>query len=670
VIERLIEKSQFGFIKGRNIKEALRTILDIMEDTDKKQMKGMLIAIDFEKAFDSLSWKYLFKTLEIYNFGREFQNWIKLLYTDISSCVINEGYTTPYFELQRGVRQGDSLSPYLFILALELCTLKIRNEKEIKGLVFNGHEIKLVNYADDTTAIMKDEESASRLFRTMKSFEKLSGLKINMEKTEGMWLGPLKHSNKKILGIKWKQCLKLLGIHITYNEEERNNLNYQSKIPIIQNIFDQWKQRNLTIYGKILLIKTFALSQIIYTASVIPVPDKILLEIEKMIYGFLWKGKQHKVKKAVIIQDYKEGGNCMINLKDFITTQNLTWIKNYLGGNRSIWKYTMESIFEMDRLEVFLQSNFEIPYQISEFYKTILKSWLEVKQNKVETGNEIIEQYIWHNKYLKFQVTDRIQRIYMEKGILKIKDIIDRNCKFKTIEEINREYQVDKSTFMTYQSIIHSIPPLWKQAMKNKDDNNKKEDTNISINENNYNIEKIKLKEIYKELVYKRLDRTKAYEIYTERYNIKDEEWESYFTVFHKLDIPNKAKEIQYKILQNYVATNKLLYKMKIKPNPRCNFCNLYSQDTEHLFFECLIIKDFWMQLNKKIQEDGSTGISINIKDILFGEDIMVEWKKKIVIMAKWYIFQCKYAERIPCCEKFMEWVKKYLDIKDIYGGI
>ena len=62
----------------------------------------MMIASDFEKAFDPLSWNYLFQTLEIYNFGREFQNWIKLLYSKISSCVINEGYSSPYFELQRG----------------------------------------------------------------------------------------------------------------------------------------------------------------------------------------------------------------------------------------------------------------------------------------------------------------------------------------------------------------------------------------------------------------------------------------------------------------------------------------------------------------------------------------------------------------------------------------
>ena len=75
----------------------------------------------------------------------------------------------------------------------------------------------------------------------------------------------------------------------------------------------------------------------------------------------------------------------------------------------------------------------------------------------METSNEIREQYIWHNRSLQFHVSD-IQNIYIEKGIIKIKEVIDRNCKFKTMEEIIRELQVGKSTFMAYQSIIHSIP--------------------------------------------------------------------------------------------------------------------------------------------------------------------------------------------------------------------
>ena len=77
---------------------------------------------------------------------------------------------------------------------------------------------------------------------------------------------------------------------------------------------------------------------------------------------------------------------------------------------------------------------------------------------------------------------------------------------------------------------------------------------------------------------------------------------------------------------------------MKIKPNPRCIFCNLYTQDTAHLFFECLDIKYFWLQLNDKLEKSGQMGVTLHIKNILFGEETSSKLQDKIVILAKWYI--------------------------------
>ena len=166
--------------------------------------------------------------------------------------------------------------------------------------------------------------------------------------------------------------------------------------------------------------------------------------------------------------------------------------------------------------------------------------------------------------------------------------------------------------------------------------------------------------------MYRKIDKSKAYEKYSEKYEIGDEEWKRHYTAFRKLDVPNKAKDLQYKILQNYVATNKLLYKMNIKPNPRCNFCNLYTQDTAHLFFECIDIKDFWLQLNNKLEMSGQMGVNLHIKNILFGEETSSKLQDKKIILAKWYTYQCKYADRMPCCDLFIEWMNRYSDISVI----
>ena len=120
ILPEIVHHNQNGFIKGKSIFDAVRTVDDILELAETTNRSGILVAIDFEKAFDSLDHSFLFKVLEKFNFGLYFLQWIKTFYTDISSCVLNNGFATDLFCVQRGVRQGDQLSPLLFLLALEM----------------------------------------------------------------------------------------------------------------------------------------------------------------------------------------------------------------------------------------------------------------------------------------------------------------------------------------------------------------------------------------------------------------------------------------------------------------------------------------------------------------------------------------------------------------------
>ena len=131
------------------------SIDDLLEFAQITNKSGIVVAIDFEKAFDSLDHTYLLKVLEKFNFGTYFLPWIKTFYTNISSCVLNNGFTTDLFQVRRGVRQGDPLSPLLFILAIEILATQIRGDDNIHGVMVKNEEIKLTLFADDMTCFFK-----------------------------------------------------------------------------------------------------------------------------------------------------------------------------------------------------------------------------------------------------------------------------------------------------------------------------------------------------------------------------------------------------------------------------------------------------------------------------------------------------------------------------------
>ena len=164
VLPMLIDRDQTGYVKNRFIGEYIRLICDVIEWYEEKNLPGMLLFIDFEKAFDSLEWNFLFKVLEVMNFGPMFRKWIQTFYSNITSCVMNNGHASDLFQLYRGVRQGCPLSGLLFVLAIEVLAQAIRENENIHGLNINDTELKLSMYADDLTAFIKDERSASHLF--------------------------------------------------------------------------------------------------------------------------------------------------------------------------------------------------------------------------------------------------------------------------------------------------------------------------------------------------------------------------------------------------------------------------------------------------------------------------------------------------------------------------
>ena len=135
VLPSIINFNQCAYVKGRTIFDVVRTIVDILEYTERYNINARLIAIDFKKAFDPVSREFLFRTLSAVCFGPSFIGWIHTFYNNISSCVLNNGFATANFDIQRGVKQEDPLSPYLFIIVLGTLALTIRSNNDVRSIM-------------------------------------------------------------------------------------------------------------------------------------------------------------------------------------------------------------------------------------------------------------------------------------------------------------------------------------------------------------------------------------------------------------------------------------------------------------------------------------------------------------------------------------------------------
>ena len=133
VLPYLISSNQTAYVKSRFISKSGRLILDILEIAETLELEGFLVTRDVEKAFDSVNHCFLLQILRKLGFGIDFVSWIKTILKNQESCTINGRKTTKYFKFDRGARQRNPISAYLFILVLEFFFIFVKSDPKVKG---------------------------------------------------------------------------------------------------------------------------------------------------------------------------------------------------------------------------------------------------------------------------------------------------------------------------------------------------------------------------------------------------------------------------------------------------------------------------------------------------------------------------------------------------------
>ena len=435
VMQDLIYSDQSGYIKKRFIGHNIRTIQDLISYAEKFNKEGALLFLDFKKAFDSLEWDFLHKVMGKFNFGKKFQRWVKIFYTELEAIIKNNGWLSENFRLSRGIRQGCPLSALLFIFAVEILAIKVRTDPSIKGFSVNTNKrtqsYRVSQYADDSVLILRNINEIIPAMEILKQFGKLAGLELNLDKTKIMLIGKLKGKAKSVYNIECVNNIKSLGIYVGHDKDVCIQHNWFEKIDKMRVLLQNWRERSLTLFGKVTIIKSLNLPIISFSALHTETPQCAFKSINTLIYRFLW-GNRDKIKRTTTIGTIEQGGLGMIDIQCYFHAIKASWINRlHYENENSAWAFI--PLWYMDRLHIWDVLNMINTKDINEietlkslprFYKRVIEGYINCNINLNSKEQCLKHTCLWGNE----KVLNKQKKIiyfphWIESGFIKIDDI-------------------------------------------------------------------------------------------------------------------------------------------------------------------------------------------------------------------------------------------------------
>ena len=308
---------------GKQIFSIANLLRDLWWDASDSKIDAYFVSLDFKKAFDSIDQHWLSRVLRKMNFPTKFIRTINSLNKDANVRVLVNGFRTGKVPINKGVRQGDPLSLYLFLLAVEPLVATINNDTRIEGLgKGRKRNVKCPSYADDLTLTLVGSPSVCLAFEIIERFSEATGLKLNMEKTQGMMVGS-SYTDDRLPPINWRnESIKILGFRIG-NANPRtiwhDSLEGLRKQKLLINIpFQTWQAKSL-------LAKSKLLPQITYNAHAYPLNTTTRNLIESEFLNYLTNNPTISLSMRSLQRPINDGG---IKFPNPITYCDLFYISN------------------------------------------------------------------------------------------------------------------------------------------------------------------------------------------------------------------------------------------------------------------------------------------------------------------------------------------------------
>eukprot|EP00253_Pinus_taeda_P021341 PITA_21341 len=351
ILPGIISQEQSGYVEGRQILDNILLAQEMIHSLHSRKEAGMLMQLDLSKAYDKVSWTYLEAILEAFGFSKQWIKWILALIKSPRYSILVNGAPSSPFIPSRGIRQGDPLSHFLFVILMEGLSKLIAKRKaegQIKGLqpIRSCPATMHQQFVDDTMLHGTPTVKEAIAYRDiLHLFSKASGMEINFSKSTIFFFNThqvVQSHLSRLLGFKIGSLpSKYLGAPLTLKPWQKAH--WEEVLANMERRCKHWTNRALNFAGRLVLTKAILQAIPQYMLSILPAPKGILGQIRSIQRSFLWSGNSEKRKWSLVAwkklcRPKNRGG---LNLVDPLVVNKVCGAKiwwKWISNTTTLWK--------------------------------------------------------------------------------------------------------------------------------------------------------------------------------------------------------------------------------------------------------------------------------------------------------------------------------------------
>lgn len=498
-----------------------------------------------------------------------------------------------------------------------------------------------------------------------------------------MLLGPQEGKNHTKKWIRLVEKIQVLGVTLRAhnNTHTRYYDNFKGILDKMRVILGQWKNRNLSIKGKTVVVNSLIISLLSYMSSVVYTPPRVIRETKSMICNYIWSDRRSKISYNTLIQKTEFGGLKLTDLDARIKASYVQWVRRLvkLGGclNSDLAKIALQWPYDIMRLFQTKGKQKECYKETFSFYHKLISVWQEVHSYYPLEASEIKSESLWNN----FMVADArgpmtVKDSWARKGLWLVGDLLGEEG-FLSHVQISDRYGID-CTFLDLLAIRQKLPPEWKHFNYVNTPKVKGEiEIYVNLDNSSPSLDKIKVSTIYWDIVAKQGQSMSAMtkwelefpELFTSDRKAKGI-WREVFLLPYKVQKETKYQSLQYKILARITPCNVYLQKVKIRDSDLCDFCEV-KDDWSHFFIHCMKCKILWKAIFRWYNQCSNEDYFMpGDSDIIFGilnKDKRTDYiiLNVIILMTKNFIHWKKlYFKGEMCITEWFLMLKRWIDIE------